>query len=194
LLAYGNYITFRIPFDTCPCRFERRRCPPGTQHSSRHSYFKFDEVVILMLRVFILSAVVAVAILGLACGSSTNTNTNTNQSVGSGNVTVDANKLPEGLSASPVPPSANTTPGIPDPANANNVPKGATPTPGIPDPETLKKPFKPGATPTPGIPSPEELRRQLQRNVNVNAPPPASSDSTMMKSTRKNPSPVNKPE
>ena len=33
--------TFRIPFDTCPCRFERRRRPPEAQPSNRHSYFKF---------------------------------------------------------------------------------------------------------------------------------------------------------
>jgi hypothetical protein len=146
-----------------------------------------------MLRVLILSAVLSFAIFGLACGSSTNTNTNANQTVGAGNVSVDANNLPEGLSSSPVPPSANTTPGIPDPKAANNVPKGATPTPGIPDPETLKKPFKPGATPTPGIPSPEELRRQMNRsaNVNVNARPATSGDDQMM--MRKKPGPVNKP-
>jgi hypothetical protein len=152
-----------------------------------------------MLKVFILSAVVSFAIFGLACGSSTDTNTNTNantnQIVGTGNVSVDANNLPEGLSTSPIPPSADTTPGIPDPKVANNVPKGATPTPGIPDPETLKKPFKPGATPTPGIPSPEELRRQMQRsvNVNVNAPSSATSDPPMMKG-RKSPGPVNRPQ
>ena len=68
-----------------------------------------------------------------------------------------------------IPPSLNTTPGIPDPKVANNVPKGVTPTPGIPSPDELKKPFKPGATPTPGIPDPETLRKQMQRQGNVNA-------------------------
>ena len=131
-----------------------------------------------------------------ACGSSTetsNANTNTNEAVGVGNVTVDANNLPEGLSVNPIPPSANTTPGIPDPKAANTMTKGATPTPGIPDPAALKKPFKPGATPTPGIPSPEEIRRQMQRNVNVNAPLPPGSDTMMMKG-RKSPAPVNRPQ
>ena len=124
------------------------------------------------------------------CSSDTATNANTNQTVGIGNVNIDANNLPEGLSASPVPPSANTTPGIPDPKAANSVPKGATPTPGIPSPAELRKPLKPGATPTPGIPDPETLRKQMQRSGNTGAA--AASEDTMMKS-RKSPTPVNKP-
>jgi hypothetical protein len=148
-----------------------------------------------MSRVFVYFILLSAAIFAVSCSSSgSSTNSNANQGAGSGNVAVDPNNLPEGLSASPLPPSANTTPGIPDPKVANNIPKGATPTPGIPSAEELKKPFKPGATPTPGIPSPEELRRQMQRssNVNVNAQP-AGSDQQMMRSTRKNPAPVNKP-
>jgi|SRR5215204_5231727 len=151
-----------------------------------------------MLRVLLSVVLLSFGVLAFGCSSSTNTNTNsnanTNQVIGVGNVAVDANNLPEGLSTSPLPPSANTTPGIPAANSVNVNTKGATPTPGIPDPETLKKPMKPGATPTPGIPSPEELRRQLQQrsNVNVNEPPPASDDSMMMKS-RKSPRPVNKP-
>lgn len=149
-----------------------------------------------MSKLFIAVLLVSFAVLISACSSTettnVNTNTNTNQVVGAGSVTVDANNLPEGLSVSPVPPSANTTPGIPDPKVANTVTKGATPTPGIPDPAELKKPFKPGATPTPGIPSPDQLRRQMQRNVNVNTPPPAGSDTMMMKG-RKSPAPVNRP-
>lgn len=146
-----------------------------------------------MSRVLPLMILAAVFVSVSACGSATNSNTNanTNQVVGAGNVNVDPNNLPEGLSTSPIPPSANTTPGIPDPKAANQVPKGATPTPGIPDPETLKKPFKPGATPTPGIPDPQTLRRQMQGNVNINAAGPASGD-TMMKS-RRDARPVNRP-
>ena len=125
---------------------------------------------------------VSLQVLVSACGSAEpNANANVNQSVGVGNVNVDANNLPEGLSTSPIPPSANTTPGIPDPKEAANVPKGATPTPGIPDPANLRKPFKPGATPTPGIPDPETLRRQMQRNTNMTAPPPVQGDVPMMK-------------
>ncbi|MEP7149046.1 MAG: hypothetical protein ABI857_09205 [Acidobacteriota bacterium] len=132
----------------------------------------------VIFRIILLSLVALVS----ACGSSdSNANVNTNQEGGIGNVTVDANNLPEGLSTSPIAPSANTTPGIPDPKAANSVTKGATPTPGIPDPASLRKPFKPGATPTPGIPDPETLRKQMQRQVNVNAPPPTAGDSMMMK-------------
>ena len=124
-----------------------------------------------MSRVLLLVAALFSAMIAGACSSSgENSNANANQGAGVGNVSVDANNLPEGLSASPVPPSTNTTPGIPDPKVANNVPKGATPTPGIPSPDELKKPFKPGATPTPGIPDPETLRKQMQRQGNVNAP------------------------
>ena len=121
--------------------------------------------------------------LNLACGSAAeppaNGNRNTNTFVN-----VDPNNLPPGLSASPIVPSANSTPGIP--ANATAVPKGATPTPGIPDPATLNKPMKPGATPTPGIPDPATLKRQMQGiGVNEKAPPPANGDTNMsMKSMK----------
>ena len=142
-----------------------------------------------MLRVSLLMAALFTAMLAGACASSgSNSNSNSNQSAGVGNVSVDANNLPEGLSASPMPPSTNTTPGIPDPKEANNVPKGATPTPGIPSPDELKKPFKPGATPTPGIPDPETLRKQMQRQVNANV---VQSDVPMMKKKVVN---VNKPQ
>jgi hypothetical protein len=123
-----------------------------------------------------------------ACGTSgSNSNADSNQSAGAANVNVDPNNLPEGLSTSPIPPSANTTPGIPDPKNANSLPKGATPTPGIPDPETLRKPFKPGATPTPGIPDPETLRKQMQKQSNVTAPPPVEGDTMMRKKSTPKP-------
>src|SRR5215218_554411 len=116
-----------------------------------------------------------------ACSSAeSNTNANANSVVGAGNVNVDANNLPPGFSTSPIAPSANTTPGIPDPKEANNVPKG-TPTPGIPDAANMRKPFKPGATPTPGIPDPETLRRQMQGNKSVTGPPPVQGDQPMMK-------------
>ncbi len=147
----------------------------------------------VLVLIFLLGLISFIA----ACGSASesNVNVNVNQTASNANVTViNANNLPEGLTASPIPPSSNTTPGIPDPKAADTVPKGATPTPGIPDPAELKKPFKPGATPTPGIPSPEELRRQMSRPaVNVNTPPPAGSDTMMMKG-RKSPRPVNRPE
>lgn len=140
-----------------------------------------------MLRVsvglFLLSSVVFIS----ACGSGS-PDSNANQSAGIGNTNIDANNLPPGLSTSPIPPSANTTPGIPDPKNANSLPKGATPTPGIPDPQTLRKPFKPGATPTPGIPDPETLRRQMRGNTNMTAPPPVQGGQPMMKK-RATPSP-----
>lgn len=170
--------------------------PEGRNIQAGTAILNLQRFDLLMSRVLIQFVLLSLAILAIACGGTaeSNTNTNTNIGAGQGNVAVDANNLPEGLSASPLPPSANTTPGIPDPKTANNVPKGGTPTPGIPDPAELKKPFKPGATPTPGIPSPEELRRQMQRtNVNVNTQPATGSDQMMMPS-RKRPAPVNKPE
>ena len=147
----------------------------------------------VLILIFLLGLISFIASCGSA--SESNVNVNVNQNASNGNaVVIDANNLPEGLSASPVPPSANTTPGISDPKVANAVPKGATPTPGIPDLAELRKPFKPGATPTPGIPSPEEIRRQMSRPAtNVNTPPPAGSDTMMMKG-RKSPRPVNRPE
>src|SRR5688500_3097182 len=138
----------------------------------------------------LLIAILFSVIVFSACGSTANSNANVNTNTGApGNVTIDANNLPPGLSTSPVPPSANTTPGIPPPGQANNVPKGATPTPGIPDPAHVNRPVRRGATPTPGIPSEEELRRQLRSPAsNVNTPPPAGDN--MM---RNRPRPVNRP-
>ena len=144
-----------------------------------------------MSKVLVILFLVFSAVFISACGSAeSNMNVNSNPAVGAGNVNVDPNNMPPGLSTSPIPPSANTTPGIPDPKEASNIPKG-TPTPGIPDAANLKKPFKPGATPTPGIPDPETLRRQLQGNKNVTGPPPVQGDEPMMK--KRTATPVNKP-
>jgi hypothetical protein len=140
-----------------------------------------------MLRVFSLIALLAIASLIFACGSNPQTNSNA-----ASNVTSNKNaNIPPEFSVSPIPPSANTTPGIP--ANGvNTLPKGATPTPGIPDPKLANRKLKPGATPTPGIPDPETLKRQMQGleqpNVNGLAPPGGG---MMMK---KKPQPVNKPQ
>lgn len=132
---------------------------------------------------------------GIACQPSATPNSNAANKT-NGNVNIDPNHLPEGLSASPLPPSSNSTPGIPDPANANKMPTSGTPTPGIPDPKTLGKPLPKGATPTPGIPSPEELRKALNRQVsnsevqNPNAPRtdvPTSGDSRSRKVGTKKP-------
>lgn len=97
--------------------------------------------------------------------------------------------MPAGLNAQPLPPSANSTPGIP--AAVTNLPKGATPTPGIPDAAAIKRGMKPGVTPTPGIPSQEELRKAMnQRPTDVNKPL-ANSDQMMMK---KNTNKIQKPQ
>ena len=143
-----------------------------------------------MTRVLLLTAILAAGMFA-ACGGGSNSNTNSKSILGAGqgNMAVDNSNLPEGLSTQPIPPSANTTPGIPAPGEANNVPKGATPTPGIPSPEELRKPFKPGATPTPGIPDPATLRKQMPRQVNANAA--VDEAPAMMK--KKTPVPVNKP-
>ena len=109
---------------------------------------------------------------GLAGCQSDTAGTNTNSMNANVAVNLDPANLPPGLSAQPIQPSANTTPGIPAPGEANKVPVGTTPTPGIPDPKTLNKPMKPGLTPTPGIPDPETLRRQMSQPANM--PPPAN--------------------
>ena len=101
---------------------------------------------------------------GLACQSATAPNAGANSANTLTNV--DPRNMPPGLSGSPVPPSGNSTPGIPA-ANAAVPPKGATPTPGIPaDPG---KPLPKGATPTPGIPDPETLKKQMNQPANPNA-------------------------
>lgn len=171
------------PFDTCPCRFERRRCPPGAQHSSRHSYFKtargMSYTHICMKKALLVFACAAF-LSGAACQSASAPN-NANSAAGktNGNVNIDPNNMPAGLSTAPVTPGGTPTPGIPDPVNANrtHVP-GATPTPGIPPPDQLGKPLPKGATPTPGIPDSATIKRQLNStsNVNMQAPPPPGAD------------------
>ncbi len=127
----------------------------------RHLHFQITRYLLMLKR--ILAALCCFCVVaGFGCGPSANSNANPSR-------TLDNANLPPGLSVSPVPPSSNSTPGIP--ANFGQLPKGATPTPGIPDPKTLNKPFKPGATPTPGIPSLEELRRQMNNPGNINIPP-----------------------
>lgn len=119
-------------------------------------------------------------LIGFACSSA---NEKTSNSANGANVTnIDPKNMPPGLSASPIQPSGNSTPGIPDMKSGNvNLPKGATPTPGIPDEETLKKQLSgkmpKGATPTPGIPDPETLKKQMNQPVNVNAPNPEAANS-----------------
>ena len=140
-------------------------------------------------RVLIPTLIAAIA-AAAGCSRTPVANSNQNTNV---TVTVDANNMPPGLSAVPIAPSANSTPGIPPANQAYITTRGATPTPGIPDPKTLGKPLKPGATPTPGIPSEAELRRQLQTplsNVNKNAAP----GGPMMMQDRKRPMPARPPQ
>jgi hypothetical protein len=130
---------------------------------------------------------------GIACTSTETLNTNANL-----NSNIPAN-LPPGFSTNAVPPSGNSTPGIPDPnnMNANNVPKGATPTPGIPDPKDIGKPMQKGTTPTPGIPDPETLKRQANtiiKDANLVNNPPNTNKSKVEKpeNDRKRPTPPGK--
>jgi hypothetical protein len=104
--------------------------------------------------------------LNTACSTATAPGGNSN-SASNSNANTAANIPPE-FSTSPVTPSGNSTPGIPDPSsvNVNNMPKGTTPTPGIPDPKTIgKTPVPKGATPTPGIPDPKVLKEQMNRTI-----------------------------
>lgn len=139
-------------------------------------------------RFFLIMTSAAAVLAAIGCGGSTSSNSagNSNVSANAAVIKTDPANMPEGLTASPLPPSANQTPGIP--ANVTNLPKGATPTPGIPSESEIRKPIKPGATPTPGIPSPEEIRRQLGQGakMDVNAPPPANSEPPANKKIVKN--------
>jgi len=147
-----------------------------------------------MLKTISIAAILTLGAFSFACGggapagNKTNANTNAN-SAGTGVVQTDPANMPAGLSTSPVPPSANSTPGIP--AVNTVLPKGATPTPGIPSPEEIKKGVKPGLTPTPGIPSPAELKKAMSGQPSTaGPPPPAGTDAPMMmKSTKKTPKP-----
>ena len=115
-----------------------------------------------MTKKFLFAVICFSFALTLACEpTTTETNiSNTSQ--------VDTKTLPPEFSTSPVPPSANSTPGIPDPksVDANASPeKGAAATPGIPSQAELNKPVKKGATPTPGIPSEEEIKAGKNRGT-----------------------------
>lgn len=127
--------------------------------------------------------VCALCALTLGCQTQPAPNATVNANSGANVMTnIDPKNMPPGLSSSPLPPSTNTTPGIPDPKtmNANILPKGATPTPGIPDPKNAGKPLPKGATPTPGIPDPETLKKQMNRPANINDVnnPPANAAAT----------------
>lgn len=116
-----------------------------------------------MLKKFLFAIICVSFALNLACQTATTPETNASNAA-----KADTKNLPPEFSTSPVPPSGNSTPGIPDPKtiNANALPeKGATPIPGIPSQEELNKPVKKGATPTPGIPSEEEIKSGKYRRT-----------------------------
>ncbi len=100
-----------------------------------------------MFRKFLFILMCVSFVVNLACSTTGTTNTN------AGNVSAanrfDESNLPPGISTSPVPMSANSTPGIPDAANANKVPMENIP--GIPDPNK-KTPVPKNTPPIPGIP------------------------------------------
>ena len=121
--------------------------------------------------------ILALIAINSACSSVETPNTNANTNVIVNNPT----NLPPGFSTSPVPPSSNTTPGIPAPGNINisNGAKGAT-TPGIPDPANINKVPR-GVTPTPGIPA-NSLKRQGNPPLSeVNTPPTVSDSNSNIK-------------
>jgi hypothetical protein len=137
--------------------------------------------------VFFILMLAFVAISSACSSTEPTTNTNANTNI----VVTNQANLPPGFSTSPVPPSGNTTPGIPDPKNINvsNAPKGATPTPGIPDPKNMGKPLPKGATPTPGIPDVNTMKRQTNPPLsNSTDKPPTVNDmksNTQTKTVRK---------
>jgi hypothetical protein len=145
-----------------------------------------------MLRKVLFVFICAAFLSGIACQPSSAPNANANRA--NGNVNIDPKNMPAGLSTSPIPPTSNTTPGIPDPANANRSSAGGTPTPGIPDKNKIGKPLPIGATPTPGIPDETTRKRMMSQssNVTMQANPnpnnvPTSGDSRMRKVGNKKP-------
>jgi hypothetical protein len=142
-----------------------------------------------MTRKFLFVLTCSLFSFGLACQSTTAPNAGANSANAVTNI--DPQNMPPGLSGSPVPPSGNSTPGIPA-ANAAVPPKGATPTPGIPP--NAGKPLPKGATPTPGIPDPETLKRQMnQPAANINSPNPPNSDASAAANGENGPRTVRKP-
>ena len=129
-----------------------------------------------MIRKFLFIFMCFAVALNFACSSTETANTNS-ANVSSANQ-IDSTNMPPGFSGSPVPMSANATPGIPDPANANKVPLENIP--GI-DPNKIGKTPQPKNTPPiPGIPDQETLKKQLNtpiKDVNVvNNPSKSQSD------------------
>ncbi len=135
---------------------------------------------------FLFVCLLAAIGVSTACSPAESYNTANNQNTNA-TMNIAPQDLPPGFSASPAPPSTNTTPGIPAPSEVNKVPRGATPTPGIPDPKTLNRPVKPGLTPTPGIPDPATLRRQMNRPAtDINKPPPANMNTNIRMNSMRN--------
>jgi hypothetical protein len=137
------------------------------------------------MRLSLIGILLGISFILAGCGEPSSTNINVNATTANSNAAVklDPANLPDGLKPEAIPPSANTTPGIPP--SVTNLPKGATPTPGIPDLATIKKGVKPGATPTPGIPSQEEIRKSMgQSPTDVNKPV-TGTDQMMKKNSNK---------
>lgn len=116
-----------------------------------------------------------------ACSTAESPKTNANTVGANGIQNINAEDLPPGFSTSPVPMSANSTPGIPGPndVNANKVPTGNIP--GIPDTNKMGRTPQPKNTPPiPGIPDQETIKRQMNtplKDVNVvNNPSKSQSD------------------
>ena len=149
-----------------------------------------------MLRRILFFLVSCLLTMNLACSTTQSSDANAN-AVSPSNANVPTN-MPPGLSTSPVPLTANSTPGIPDPktVGANKTTKSTAPTPGIPDPKTIgKTPLPKGTAPTPGIPDAETLKKQLNdliKDANVVNQPPKT-DSNSVKSPTDKPRPVRKP-
>ena len=145
----------------------------------------------------LITATAASALFAAACGGASNTSGNAANNANSAptangsraNVqNVDPKNLPPGLSTSPIPPSSNSTPGIPAPGNANAVPKGTTPTPGIPDPKNINRPVRNSNAngPRASVPDEESIRKMMQgtakpMNENPVPPPPPEVAESMTK-------------
>ena len=125
--------------------------------------------IISMMKNFLFIAFILTALFGAACSGESAPNGNSNSASSSNTST---NVPPEFRDVN-VPPSGNSTPGIP-PANQANVnlkpDSNGMIAPGIPAANKINKPVTKGATPTPGIPDPATLKKQantLIKDANV---------------------------
>ena len=176
--------------NTCPCRFVRRRQPPETQHSNRHSYFDIG----FKMKGTTCGTLILFSLYLTGCGGSATPNSNTNANLilitSNSNMNPAMNSagntkpinIPSEFSAQPIRPTVNDSAA---PAYVEPLPEEKESNHESPRDEELKKTPTPRSTPTPGIPSRDELRKMLnQRPANANVSISTNNNVPMTKTNR----------